>query len=163
MGRTPSAGWLQSTGHPPPSDLRDAGGIVSRCYGSSWSPDIIAWELCSAVHSVPTPQIHICLEYQSVTHRIRVLKRHPRGETWTQRWEGGGRQPRDGLLEPPGSWKRQGGPSPGASAGSPDLEHPDLRRVVPRTRGGWIPAWGVKLLIYRTLTAALGDPRSLRF
>ena len=46
---------------------------MSRCYGSSWSLDIIAWELCSAVHSVPTPQIHVCPEYQSVTHRIRVV------------------------------------------------------------------------------------------
>ena len=78
---------------------------------------------------------------------------------------GGRRPPAQGWTPgAPGSWKRWGGPSPGAAAGSPAPEHPDPKvDRVPRTRGGWIPVWGVKPLIYRTLTAALGDPRSLRF
>ena len=104
--------------------------------------------------------------------RDRVLKRHQRGETRTQRRihvdmeaEMGGRRPPAQRLTPGAlrSRKRRGGPSPGDSAGSSALGHPDLRRVVPGTRGGWTPFWGVKPLIYTTVTAALGDPYSLQF
>ena len=38
----------------------------------------------------------------------------------------------------PRSWKRWGGPSPGASGWSSALGLLDLRRLVPRTRGGWM-------------------------
>ena len=73
---------------------------------------------CGGVDGVPTLQIHVCPEYQSVTYRIRVAldpvtgslkdtkeERHGhRGEAtwrWRQRREGGGHQPRDGRPEPP--------------------------------------------------------------
>ena len=54
--------------------------------------------------------------------------------------ETGGRRPPAQGRTPgaPGSWKRRGGPSPGASAGSPALGPLDLRCLVPRTRGGWM-------------------------
>ena len=42
-----------------------------------------------------------------------------------------------GTPEAPRSWKRQEGPSPGASGGSTALGHLDLRRLVSRT-GGWM-------------------------
>lgn len=134
---------------------------------------------CGGVDGVPTLQIHVCPEYECDLQdqggprpRDRVLKRHQRGETRTQRRshvemeaEMGGTWPPAQRWTPraPRSRKRRGGPSPGDSAGSSALGHTDLRRVVPRTRGGWMPVWGVKPLIYRTVTAALGDPCSLQF
>ena len=58
---------------------------------------------------------------------------------------GGRRPPAQGRM--PGarrSWKRQGGPSPGASAGSSALGPLDLRHLVPGTRGVWCPGLGVQ-------------------
>ena len=52
--------------------------------------------------------------------------------------EAQGRTPRT-----PKSQKRRGGPSPGASAGSSALGPPELRCLVPRTRGVWCPGLGV--------------------
>ena len=72
-----------------------------------------------------------------------------RGETGTQRRshveteaETGGRQPPAQGWTPgaPRNWTRQGGPSPGASAGSSALGPLDLRRLVSRTRGRWMSA-----------------------
>ena len=57
---------------------------------------------------------------------------------------GGRRPPAQGRM--PGarrSWKRRGGPSPGASAGSSALGPLDLRHLVPGTRGVWCPGLGV--------------------
>ena len=82
----------------------------------------------------------------------RVLIRHGRGETRTQRRshvetepETGGRQPPAQGRTPaaPRSRKRRGGHSPGASAGSPARGHPDFRRLVLRTRGGYILVFSV--------------------
>ena len=53
--------------------------------------------------------------------------------------EAQGRTPRT-----PKSQKRRGGPSPGASAGSSALGPPELRCLVPRTRGVWCPGLGVQ-------------------
>ena len=60
--------------------------------------------------------------------------------------ETGGRQPPAQGRTPgaPRSWKRWGGPSPGASAGSPALGALDLRHLVSRAGGGqiwtcWVP------------------------
>ena len=75
----------------------------------------------------------------------RVLIRHRRGETGTQRRSHveteagtGGRQPPAQGWTPgaPRSWTRREGPSPGDSAGSSALGHPDLRRLASRTGGG---------------------------
>ena len=77
----------------------------------------------------------------------RVLIRHRRGKTWTQRRShvemeaetGGRRPPAQGQMPgAPGSWKRQGGPSLGASAGSSALGHHDHLRTVSRAGGGWM-------------------------
>lgn len=93
---------------------------MSRCYGSSWSPDIIAWELCSAVHSVPTPQIHICLEYQSVTHRIRVLDPVTGSLKDTQEERHGHRDGREAAASPgTDSWSP---PEAGRGGEDPPLE-----------------------------------------
>ena len=76
--------------------------------------------------------------------RDRVLIKHRRGETGTQRRshveteaETGVRRPpaQGGTPGAPRSWRRCGEHSPGASAGSSALGPPDLRRVVPRTGG----------------------------
>ena len=51
---------------------------------------------------------------------------------------GGRRPPAQGRTPgAPGSWKRRGGPSPGASAGSPALGPLDLGHLVSRAPGGW--------------------------
>ena len=77
----------------------------------------------------------------------RILIRHTRGETRTQRRShmeteaetGGKRPPAQGwTLGAPRSWKRQGGPSPAASAGNSALGPLDLRRLVPRAGAGWM-------------------------
>ena len=79
--------------------------------------------------------------------RDRVLIRHRRGETRTQRRsrveteaETGGRRSSAQGRTPgaPRSWERWGGPSPGDSAGSPSLGPLDLRRLVLRTGGRYI-------------------------
>ena len=77
----------------------------------------------------------------------RILIRHTRGETRMQRKShmeteaetGGKRPPAQGRT--PGacrSWKRWGGPSPAASAGSSALGPLDLRHLVPRAGAGWM-------------------------
>ena len=75
----------------------------------------------------------------------RVLIRHRRGETQTQRRshveteaETGGRRPPAQGRTPgaPRSRKRREGPSPGTSGWSSALGHPDLRRVVSSTGVG---------------------------
>ena len=79
--------------------------------------------------------------------RDRVFIRHRRGETWTQRRshvemeaETGGRWPpaQGRMPGAPRSWKRQGGPSPGASGRSSALGHNDHLRTISRARGGWM-------------------------
>ena len=79
--------------------------------------------------------------------RDRVLIRHRRGETRTQRRshvepdaEMGGRRPPAQGRTPgaPRSWKRRGGPSPGASVESPALGPLDLRSLVSRAGEGWM-------------------------
>ena len=61
------------------------------------------------------------------------------GRAETEAETGGRRPPAQGRTPgAPRSRKRQGGPSPGDSARSSALGHADLRRLVVRTRGGWI-------------------------
>ena len=76
-----------------------------------------------------------------------VLIRQGRGETWTQRRshveaeaETGGRRPPAQGWTPgaPRSWKRQEGPSPGASAGSSVLGQLEPRHLVPRAGGACV-------------------------
>ena len=63
----------------------------------------------------------------------------------TEAETGGRRPPAQGETPgAPRSWKRQEGPSPGASAGSSALGHCDLGRLVSRTGGRriwicWVP------------------------
>ena len=62
-------------------------------------------------------------------------------DTEEKRREDGGRDGREAATSsgPPGtprSWKRQEGPSPGASGGSVALGPPDLRRLVARMGEG---------------------------
>ena len=54
--------------------------------------------------------------------------------------ETGGRHPPAQGRTPgaPRSWNRQGGPSPGNSAGSSALGHPDLRRLASRTGDAYV-------------------------
>ena len=61
--------------------------------------------------------------------------------------ETGGRRPLAQGRTPgaPRSWTRRGGPSPGASAGSPALGHPDLRHLVSRTQGRYTSSLSVVL------------------
>ena len=75
----------------------------------------------------------------------RVLIRHRRGETQKQRRShveteaetGGRRPPAQGRMPgAPRSWKRPGGPSPGASGWSSALGHHDNLRTISRARGG---------------------------
>lgn len=62
-----------------------------------------------------------------------------RSHVETEAETGGRRPPAQGWTPgAPRSWKRRGGPSPGASAGSSALGHPDLRGLVPGTGAGWM-------------------------
>ena len=64
----------------------------------------------------------------------------------TEAETGGRRPPAQGRTPgAPRSWKRRGGPSPGASARSPALGALDHRCLVPGTRGVWslgLRVWG---------------------
>ena len=63
----------------------------------------------------------------------------------TEAETGGRRPPAQGQTPgAPRRQKRREGLSPGASAGSPALGHPDLRRLVPRTQGFWSPGLRVQ-------------------
>ena len=77
--------------------------------------------------------------------------------------ETGGRRPPAQGWTPgaPRGWKRWGGPSPGASAGSPALGHPDLRRLVSRAGGGWI-VWLLSPHIVGALGSSYNSQRGLR-
>ena len=73
-----------------------------------------------------------------------------------------GRDGREAATSPgtpgaPRSWKRQEGPSPGASGGSSTLGHLDLKCLVSRTGGGWIPV----LLSSRLVSFVTKTPRKL--
>ena len=93
-------------------------------------------------------QVRSLLDGSGPKPRVRVLIRHRRGETGTQRRspaeteaETGGRRPPAQGRTPgaPRSWKRWGGPSSEISRQNRSWGHLDLRRLVPRTGRRWIP------------------------
>ena len=69
--------------------------------------------------------------------RRRKEMRQKRRRAMTRADEAGVMRSSRGLAAP-GSWKRQGGPSLGASAGSSALGHHDHLRTVSRAGGGWM-------------------------
>ena len=75
----------------------------------------------------------------------------------TEAETGGRRPPAQGLMPgAPRSWKRQGGPSAGAFAGSSALGPLDLRRLVQGL--GRTDVCGLKSLVWSFVTAAAGNP-----